>query len=172
MQKQFSHEHHNRQDKTRKPDYREDLRFAHRKRRAKKPASNNYAIRVRHRIDYLAPVVVRAIHRLSPDIDCRLVVDAINSELGKLGAIANTSSTSQSALAAAFHEAEEAVKQFRVSIAGRFLEYHDLLAKIEKDFPGGESCVAAEFHKWLLKMERKKSAATLENRQTKSVPQY
>jgi hypothetical protein len=159
MKTQFLHEHNARQDKAKKPHYREEMLLGPTRRRAKpkpkpkppeKPKFKTH-LTIRRNFHEVSPLVLAALHRLEPSLNLQKLIEAINSALGDSGCNLH-GEFELPKMIAAIRRAFPANQATSRHIAHRFLQWHDKVIQAHSQCPSASIQVPRDFHDWLRKM--------------------
>ncbi len=162
MKRQFTHEDHNRQDKTRRPPYREEIllnpRHPGRPKPPKPPKpTTRYTLLLERELLHLAHPVIDALLRLNTSINPAQVTNAIKATLGKTAIrihwIPGQRDTSKALSEALIHS----TKLSRNSLPHQFLTWHDQVLERHKNEPSTQLEVPDQFHAWLRKLTTRAS---------------
>ena len=158
MKKQLLHEQHNRQEKARKPDYREELRTAPRRQHvpnqypSSRSTSGGWIWTVKHSIREIAPAVVVALHQLSPRVNVARLRNVINSELGQHKATVRTSTIPRTQPAKVRETANALLRAIGRTLPGQFYIWHEQAKARCQSGPAFNCEIPPKFRRWLERM--------------------
>ncbi|MEI6784085.1 MAG: hypothetical protein WCQ21_24600 [Verrucomicrobiota bacterium] len=162
MDWKFQREHHIRQDKAKKPSYREEMVLHPRSPPPPTPPAPKFKIQLtlRRNFDEVSPPVAAALRCIEPAIDFRRLIEAINSRLGETACKLHCE-LELPKIIAAIRTAFPAKQTPSRHIAMQFLQWHDKVAEAYFQCPSAAIQVPQNFHGWLHKLTTPPNSATL-----------